>query len=1202
MTDASEAAGGGAPELRGAQRRLRDAVFAHDSGLFVLDCNPGAGKSTVADRLAAEVLARGRGAGERAPERRLCVTSFARADAAAVGPGVAAALESLAAHDDVRIDADDASDLARRLRRSDTLGTVDSVLHTVFADVATAVGFDGVPTVGDETRLATLEADCVDALRADPEHAARVERLDAAYPGGEHTAGLDDLLPAMLRAARQRRLSVDAFADRLRAVVDGTYPDGSPGSFADVLRDVERFVDRRTAAETDAGFDADARAAFVAADRACDASWREAIEDVRALLGTYAERYDALTRDRGVVTHLDVAHWIATYFEDDRYASDYRTHCRERYAARLDTLIVDEAQDVSVAQHDALAPFVDADTRVVLVGDRKQCIYTWRNASPERFARAAAAGEYFGVDWDTHVRERAARTYRSRPDVAAAVDAVFADAFDDPTRGAAGSLDIDYPHLVADREATREASVHVATHGASASPGEFGWAEAEAQALAAYLAGAFDGGTFENGDDGGGDDDGSGGGRDGKEQKGDGSDGGDRDEGERPSVTVLFPRRTRMAVFAAELDARGLSVADASERLFDRPLVRLAAAVARWLVDPFDPDRTRALFGTDLGGDGTTLPAALRDAVADAEWSVRAAAVATGSALDDSTDAFLDGLAALAARRARHVAAPVAAVDDVLDALDLAADPLSLAGGDPARRVAALDALRDGVAEWTSDEEGLDDLADALGRFLAAPGDGPTVPVPDAAAHDVVFRTVHGMKGDEADVIALADLGAWLGFHGPHTDAFVARADHLALAPPAGVGDDAPPLAGFDAGVYAHPARDPISDERDGGHDDNDTRRDAGLRWASERWVADGTRLAGPPPLVAAAGAQRAERWRVLYVAMTRARDHLVVPLPADRDASRRRPRENWADALAEAFEMERATRGETHAVASPRPGDPKRAFAVGVNDVPLVDRVPSRESPPTPAAATPAVRERTGWTPRYVNASTLYPLASDPERHLLAHLQRRALHTERAAPSDDLGLPLDALGPDAVGTVAHAVLARAVSAGVETETLAACAGPLRRRLDEALAGRDVSEAERAAVRAFVADRVCPQFAASETWARLHASDPVFVEESLDAVVRVGEGAAVETQNVADVVSRGPDGTWHVDDLKVALAPSDRETRRRYDLQAATYAWVLERQRGAGPVSATVTRLGVDPTVRDATAPGRSVAAWFESLAGLLGD
>lgn len=1176
MSDAS----GSAPELRGAQRRLREAFVAHESGLFVLDCNPGAGKSTVADRLAAEVLARGRAADERAPERRLCVTSFARDDAAAVGPGVTAALESIAADDDGPIDIDsaDATDLARRLRRSDTLGTIDSVLHAIFADVATEVGFDGIPTVDDGTRLAALEADCLDALRDDPDHAARVERLDDAYPGSEYTTGLDALLPAALRAARQRRLSVDAFADRLAATIDGTYPDGPPESFADVLRDVERFVDRRTADETATGFDDDDRTAFVAADRACYDSWREAIDDVRALLAAYADRYDALTRERGVVTHLDVAHWVATYFDTERNADDYRARCRERYAARLDTLIVDEAQDVSVVQHDALAPFVDADTRVVLVGDRKQCLYTWRNASPEQFARAVDDGVYFGVEWDTYVCERAARTYRSRPDVAAAVDAVFADAFTDPARGAAGSIDVDYPHLVADREATAEPSIHVAAHGASASPGSRGWAEAEARALASYLVGAFEDGTLANGD---------------------GS--GDRDEA--PSVTALFPRRTRMDVFAEALDARGLSVANASEYLFDDALVRLAAAVVRWLVDPFDPVGTRALFDTEFGDDGddTVLPDDLRDAVADAGWSVRAAAAGEATLGDGERD-VLDGLATLAGRRAHHIAEPLAVVDDILDTLDLAADPLDATTDDTeaARRVAALDALRDGVTEWTDEDTELSGLADTLGRFLASPADGPTVPIPNPDAHDVVFRTVHGMKGDEDEVIALADLGAWLGFYGPHGDTFVTRGDHLALAPPADAGAGAPPLAGFDAGVYAHPERDPAGNNGESDGIGDDTRRDAGLRWASERWADGDARLAGPPPLVAVAGEQRAERWRVLYVAMTRARDHLVVPLPTDRGPSRRRPREYWVDALIETFEMDDATRGETHTITSPRPGDPERTFAIGVNDVPLVDRVASRPPVSTPAAATPVAEPKTGWTPRYVNASTLYPLANDPERHLLAHLQRNALHTDRATPVDGLGLPFDALGPDVVGTVAHAVLTHAVSSGVETSTVEACAGPLRRRLDEVLAGYGTTGAERAAVRAFVAERVCPQFAASETWARLRASDPVYVEEPLDAVVRVGDRrAAVETRNVADVVSRAPDGTWHVDDLKVALAPTDRETRRRYDLQAATYAWLLERQRGGESVEPSITRLGVDPAVRTVTPPDRPVAAWFASLAGL---
>ncbi|WP_435102636.1 UvrD-helicase domain-containing protein [Halarchaeum sp. P4] len=1143
---ATDAADTDVPELRAAQRDIREAFFAHDAGLFVLDCNPGAGKSTVAERIAAETLVRAHHDGERAPERRLCVTSFARDDAAAIQPGVENALHALADRDDAPVDVTpmEARTLARRLRRSDTLGTIDSVLRTVFADVATEVGFAEVPSVGNDALLATVREDCLAALRDDPEHAARVRRLDTAYPGGEYTDGLDDLLVAALRAVRERRLTVDAFETRLAAAIDDAYPQGAPADFAAVVRDIAAFVDDGTAEQTAAAFDEADEAAFLAADRACHDAWREAVADFCTLLGAFEARYDALTRERGVVSHLDAAHWVATYFRDDAYASDYRESRRAHYAARLRTLVIDEAQDVAVVQHDALAPFVDSDTRVLLVGDVKQSIYTWRNAHPELFERAFDDGDYFGVDWETHVRERADRTYRARPDVAAAVDAVFADVLTDPERGNAGALTLDYPPLVPERDPLDDPSVHVAAYGANGRPGTSDWAADEADHLATYLAGALTDGTFET-----------------------------DDSADSPGITVLFHRRTHMDTFADALERRGVSVANASQHLFAHPLVRLVVAVLRWLADPFDPDHTARTLDVDA------VPTVLAESLADLDWDVRAAA--DGDVEDDGVATVLAGLAALATRRARHASDSGAlVVEDIVERLSLAADPLDQTADDaPGRRVAALDALLEHVADWEGDDRySPPELADLLGRYADTPTDGPTVPVPDSDAHDVVFRTIYQMKGAEDDVVVLADLGTDLGFHGPHRDVFLARGDHLALAPPADVDTGAPSIHGFDGGVYSHP-------EHDTGDGD---RRDAGLRWASERWVDMG-RLAGPPALRAAAGDHRAERWRLLYVAATRARDHLVFSLPRERPPERRRPRDYWMDALLEGLDLTDLSRGtRTHDCAG-------RGVDIDVNHVSFVDRVATSDPVTTPHAATRPDDAATGWTPRYVNASTLYPLATHPDTFLLDHLQGNALHTERESPADRLPLSFDGYGPDAVGTVAHDVLTTAVSQGVDTETLRACRGPLASRLNAAL--DDVPDAARDELRAFVTETVCPQFAATETWARLRESDPVYVEEPLDAVVHV-DGFAIETQNVADVVSRDSTGQWHVDDLKLALAPSDAETRARYALQTATYAWVFERQSGHAAVS-VVTRLGVDPDIRRVSAPNEPVAAWFDALPDL---
>jgi ATP-dependent helicase/nuclease subunit A len=210
---------------------------------------------------------------------------------------------------------------------------------------------------------------------------------------------------------------VSELRERLDAAVSGTYPDGPPDSLADVLRDTEQFFGVREREAVEKGLETDPDGdpdAVVDADANCHGRWHEAVDALCAVLPAYLDAYDAACRTAGVLAHVDVAHWIAEFFEDATYGSAFRKRLRQRWTDRLSTVIVDEAQDVSRAQHDALAPLVDADTRVLLVGDREQCIYAWRNAQPSLFDRAATEGEYFGVDWAPHERRSATRSYGVR--------------------------------------------------------------------------------------------------------------------------------------------------------------------------------------------------------------------------------------------------------------------------------------------------------------------------------------------------------------------------------------------------------------------------------------------------------------------------------------------------------------------------------------------------------------------------------------------------------------------------------------------------------------------------------------------------------------------------------------------------------------------------------------------------------------------
>ncbi|MGV8998575.1 MAG: double-strand break repair helicase AddA [Parvibaculaceae bacterium] len=126
----------------------------------------------------------------------------------------------------------------------------------------------------------------------------------------------------------------------------------------------------------------------------------------------------------------------------------------------IDHILVDEAQDTSPNQWDIVASLTDEffaglganeKTRTMFaVGDEKQSIYSFQGADPQRFdemqrlfgSRARAAE----LEWDP---VRLVRSFRSTPQVLAAVDAVFAR--DEARQGLTASGEVD-EHIPVRRE------------------------------------------------------------------------------------------------------------------------------------------------------------------------------------------------------------------------------------------------------------------------------------------------------------------------------------------------------------------------------------------------------------------------------------------------------------------------------------------------------------------------------------------------------------------------------------------------------------------------------------------------------------------------------------------------------------------------------------------------------------------------------
>lgn len=1000
-------------------------------------------------------------------------------------------------------------------------------------------------------------------VREDTAYADAWARLDTAYPPEDKedsTAGnsrLHGLLEKARTKKRDRRLSIAEFESQLRDMVGDVYPNGPPETLDDILEDVRTFYDEGVASDfaaTQPSPQDDQPSAAVKQDQECYHAWHTCIEAFCTVLEAYEQAYDAACREQGVVSHADIAYWIAEYFNGPlgdvtgatESASDaYRTRVQRRYAAKLQSLVIDEAQDISIAQHDALAPFVSDETRLLMAGDVDQCIYVWRNARPERFVTAFEDGDYFETDWSVHRSYSGARTYRMRPDIAAAVDTIFGDVFTDPARG--GNVDTvsadttsGYTSLEPTRSGSPEPAVHIAGYARPMeSPGGEDWFEMEKEPLGNYLSGGLADGSF------------------------------DIDTNGNQTVTVLFSQRSNMDTLAAQLTGQGLSVVNASAYLFDNQLVKLICRVVWWLVDPYDSERTQALVESDclpLSDDGAGL-------FTDSQYHIDVVAAEIEADPQAATETgLLSGLATLARRRGRHASdSGAVVVEEIIEWLGLRADPLDQ-GGDPERRLAACDALLHSISDWEGDDRyTLDELAEILAGYVDEPKNGLMLPVPNPEKYDIVFRTIHNMKGDEDGVVCLADASGSINYFGPHKDTFLALGDTLVLAPPEFVSRTT--LTKPDGQACAPVEYGP-------------------LRWASDHRI-DG-RIAGSPILSRVSHRYCAEQWRLLYVALSRARDHLVLSLPFDhRD---QRVETSWVATLADALSFDgRSSSTYKTPVAHAEPDGP---LTVGVNDVSFPEWRRRDDQQPTPRCACPPARGKTGWTSRYVNGTSLYQLATGTDNARLSHIMGQRPETEYIGiESAGVELP-DGVAPERLGVVTHQVLTAAVSRDLSTTALRSFVEPLPSILERSLAALPVRipPEVQASIQTYLSNRICPQFAESEAWQQVKQATTRYVEEPLDAVLATDD-LNIETQNRADLITADSDEQWVVDEIKLAHTAVDPQTKKQHRLQTAFYGWVLEQQLPPeSTVTTRLTYLGESVESMDVSAPIVPVSDWITRL------
>lgn len=161
-------------------------------------------------------------------------------------------------------------------------------------------------------------------------------------------------------------------------VINDAYPDSRPTSVGDVVRDVAHLFDDYPATPFRQTHDDDGQ--VFEQSWTCFDRWHKCVEAFCSVPVEYDHLYDHYCRTCSVLVHQALPYLIVEFFDSntDARADDgrrsrvddselmgrerFRPRIRQRYAETFQTLIVDEVQDVSVAQHAAFARLVPSRT------------------------------------------------------------------------------------------------------------------------------------------------------------------------------------------------------------------------------------------------------------------------------------------------------------------------------------------------------------------------------------------------------------------------------------------------------------------------------------------------------------------------------------------------------------------------------------------------------------------------------------------------------------------------------------------------------------------------------------------------------------------------------------------------------------------------------------------------------------------------
>lgn len=1112
------------PEFRFTDDQA-DVMYAFHEGSrrVAVGSGAGTGKTTTLTRVVAETVTRiaepTPGDLDTNPFDEILVTTFTRDAAGQLKMKIKQILRAHEANGSTQFD----PALWRWLETDSTISTIDSFVGDLLREIAPEVYVAPDFEVRDEIETEDLLQKVIRELRDDDDYAEALTLLDDV---------LEDTTPRQYLFNIQQKLREFCY--------EFPNPSASPGTtiFADEMRnelhhgreppfdeaDIRDIVSHVTGIpQTDIDGGTSETREAIERDYRHNIAFAEALDD---LIDAFEAEYDRLTRKSGQLSYQDIVYIVWEYLERKESQG-----LRNGLSDRFSKVFIDEFQDTSYAQCRILRHLITNDDDggdVLVIGDVKQSIYGWRSADPEIFARilehaereSENPDEYLGVTGWTQTD--LVTNFRSHPHLVRAGNHLFDRVFRNNGLGGIGNFPIASQALRPHRPPTNDddAHLHILPLGDASAED---WRTRDPVRTAGTIRRMVDDDSYTIGDG----------------------------DNERPvkagDVTFLFRRGTYMHQFRDALDDHGLDNSIVAERgLFKTDEIGFIVDVLDWFANPHSKDSLLRILRSPV----TALSDRTLRYLARFDWNL-------AQALEEWPDgelpaSDLDRLTGLVDLRSDlrwdREGSKAKLVQKIIQHTGL--ETILLTGDDAMQKYGNLWVLVELVRDW-EDEELLPyrEFVDQLLRYrrMARSNDETfeVAQVADASADKTVkLRTVHSAKGLEFGVVVLPDLLAGPGGRVQSQDRLYYR--------------------DIDNGEHRVAVR-PRASGGPTGFDDGPGRTWIRSNYRCTLWLApDRDSKTGDfkydHPLNPAVENDFAEFWRLLYVAFTRAEDHLVLPLGDSITHHHRWS--SWAHPLLDVFR-------EGSEWTIPEDGGPDDfsldRSAMHSNDDPpdsipldigLIDRADTIDTEPlglptlpsTPDVEEPESEdsrdepEQQPFTPRELNPSTLHDLMACPRRYQYRALEEISEARGESPPNSNAPA---GYSPSYWGTLTHNAL-EALHRDKRASELDQEETALTEFLDQHTEVYDELQV------------VIDQYKATAIWDTVQDARTVLPEYELSAIHPTEPH--VHLSGFVDLLIQTADG-WEIIDFKTGTPPATGSyLAHQYRWQLATYAWLLDEE------------------------------------------